>query len=212
MARKSRKKGSRIMNFEITQFEDGKSARLARTVRWIAAALPGRGGAGRRTAERALIRGRAGWWRAILMAALAGLVTGCVGVLPIPSFSRKVEAGQVLRRDQVAFIVPGQTSLGEITNRLGGGFRDSGRMPALAYSWELAGGRGVWWAACEGSFAGEFEWSHWRAFFVLFDERGVVIKTKFARLSGRRSLDEQLEQWAAKARARQAGRNQICKR
>jgi hypothetical protein len=127
---------------------------------------------------------------------------GCVGVLPLPSFSRKLEAGRIIRCEQVAFIVPAQTMFGEVTNHLGCEFRDSPRVPALAYSWELAGGRGVWWAAWEGSVAGEFEWSHWRAFFVLLDERGVVIKTKFARLSGRRSLDEQLEKWGRTCYAR----------
>jgi hypothetical protein len=58
-------------------------------------------------------------------------------------------------------------------------------------------------------FGGAGEFDDWRALFVLLNEQGVVTKTQFVCLSSGRSLDEQLEQWAAKAGATRppAGRN-----
>ena len=139
----------------------------------------------------------------LLSMPLVLLLTSCVGILPMPNFSRTPENGKVIQSEQVSFIRPGLTTRQEVTNRLGCEFRDSPRAPALAYSWEIPGGRGLWWLACmEGGVSGEFEWSYWRAFFVLFDADDVVAETKFVRLGGKKSLDEQLEQWALKVGAK----------
>jgi hypothetical protein len=131
--------------------------------------------------------------------------TGCVGVIPVPSFSNQPVAGQVIKPGDVKFIVPGQTTRAVVVERLGTSFRASPRMPVLAYSWELPGGSGIWWWCVFSPYfaAGDindFEWSRWRAFFVTFDEQGVVTKAEFVHLSGKKSLDEQLEDWGARIR------------
>jgi hypothetical protein len=137
-----------------------------------------------------------------------GLVTGCVGLIPVPAGSSHVEIGRVIQAREVAFIVPGQTTRAHVVERLGADFRASPRMPVMAYSWELPGGTALWWwfvFCTEGGAgdAGEFEWSRWRAFFVAFDQNGYVTKAMFIRLSSRKSLDEQLEAWGAACNARQ---------
>jgi hypothetical protein len=135
------------------------------------------------------------------------LLTGCVGIIPVPSSSKVPEVGQVIKPDAAGFIRPGQTSREQVVERLGQDFRASPRLPVLAYSWDLPGGRALWWwcvawGEVAAGDAGEFEWSHWRAFFVAFNEIGVVTRTQFVRLSGRKSLDEQLEAWGMKAVAK----------
>ena len=126
-------------------------------------------------------------------------LTGCVGVIPVPRFSNKPVASSAVDPSQTDFIVVGETTRAEVVNRLGSEFRDSPRLPALAYSWELPGGQGIWWVVSTvGGGGGEFEWSRWRAFFVAFDSQGVVTKTRFIHLSSRKSLDDQLETWAVR--------------
>ena len=123
--------------------------------------------------------------------------------MPIPSFSPRPEKGTIIGKTEVSFIALDQTTRREVTNRLGAASRESCRMPAFAYAWELPGGQGVWFAACMyGGAAGEFEWTRWRAFFVLCDEEDRVAATSFLRLSSGRSLDEQLEKWGAKQQKR----------
>jgi len=130
-----------------------------------------------------------------------GLVTGCVGFIPVPASSSQVVVGRIIQAREAAFIVPGQTTRAHVVERLGADFRASPRLPVMAYSWDLPGGTALWWwfVICEygAADAREFEWGRWRAFFVAFDQEGYVTKTKFIRLSGRKSLDEQLEAWGA---------------
>ncbi len=139
--------------------------------------------------------------KAIRLALLPALfLTGCVGVIPVPRFSNKPVASSAIDPSQADFIVVGETTRAEVVNRLGSEFRESPRLPALAYSWELPGGQGIWWVVSTvGGGGGEFEWSRWRAFFVAFDSKGVVTKTRFVHLSSRKSLDEQLEIWAVRS-------------
>ena len=138
---------------------------------------------------------------AINLLFLTVLLTGCVGLLPVPPSRREPAHGKVITRADVKFIVPGRTTRDEVIARLGDQFRDSPRLPVLAYAWEKPA-VGVMWgfmvAAQGGAGAGggHAEASHWRAFFVLFDPQGRVAATKFVCLTGRRSLDEQLEDWA----------------
>ena len=131
----------------------------------------------------------------ILCMLSAALLTGCVGVVPVPS--NRQTYGKVITREQVRFIVLGQTTRAEVTEKLGDQFRESPRLPALAYSWEKPAATLVWWIiAVETGGGGHIERSHWRAFFVEFDSGGQVRRTEFMRLSGQKSLDEQLEDWA----------------
>ena len=127
------------------------------------------------------------------------LLTGCV--VPMPSDGKTY--GKVITREQVKFIVPGQTTRAEVTEKLGGQFRASPRLPVLAYAWEKSTlGWGLPAANPPPKWANFYskhecnEGSDWRAFFVVFDDAGQVSRTKFVRLSGGKSLDEQLENWA----------------
>ncbi len=133
----------------------------------------------------------------IMLLLLPVLLTGCVGVMPAPSNEQAY--GKVITRNEVRFIVPGQTTRAEVIARLGGQFRDSPRLPVLAYSWEKPAAGLVWWIVTKDSGGGgDIERSHWRAFFVKFDTDGRVVATHFVSLSGGKSLDEQLENWAAR--------------
>jgi hypothetical protein len=134
------------------------------------------------------------------------LLTGCVGLIPVPSRS-KVEVGRVIESRETKFIVPGRTSRAQVIERLGANFRTCPRQPALAYAWEIWRGMIIWWwgfAAGEAAVGdgGESEWSNWRAFFVAFDEQGLVTQTEFVHLSGGKSLDEQLEDWGQRVESK----------
>ena len=134
-------------------------------------------------------------WRAGLAALLLLLLTGCVAVFPVPSSEKTY--GKIITPQAVKFIVPGQTTRDEVVARLGDQFRDSLRQPVLAYSWEKPAADLVWFAvSTENGGGGHLERSYWRAFFVAFDSGGRVRRTEFVRLSGKKSLDEQLEDWA----------------
>jgi hypothetical protein len=116
----------------------------------------------------------------------------------------KKSPAEIHTRD-VKFVQPGVTTCADVVARLGTPSRKSCRVSVLAYSWEIPMGRGVWWwfvAVPEvgGGDFGEVEWSRWRAWFVTFDDDGIVHRKEFVRLSQRASLDEQLERWARRAR------------
>jgi hypothetical protein len=131
----------------------------------------------------------------ILCMLSAALLTGCVGVVPVPS--NRQTYGKVITREQVRFIVLGQTTRAEVKKKLGDQFRESPRLPALAYSWEKPAATLAWWiVSTESGGGGHVERSHWRAFFVKFDADGRAANTTFVSLSQHRSLDEQLEDWA----------------
>ena len=135
---------------------------------------------------------------AILCMLSAALLTGCVGIVfPVPSDG--TTHGKVMTREQVSFIVPGKTTREDVIARLGDQFRSSPRLPALAYSWEKPATGWGWGIGAEaGGAGGHVERSLWRAFFVRFDDSERVVSVKFVSLSGRKSLDEELENWAAK--------------
>jgi hypothetical protein len=140
-----------------------------------------------------------------LLFALSFLLTGCVGLMPFPQFSNKPTHGTKLRAKDTAFIRVGTTSASELFGTLGTDCLCDPRQRAVAFSWELPGGRGIWWWSfvweAAAADAGEFEWSHWRAFFVAFDTNNVVTAVKTKHLSSRKSLHEQLEAWARKHHA-----------
>ena len=132
----------------------------------------------------------------ILCLLSAALLTGCVGLVPLPPTYNQTY-GRVIETPQTRFIVAGQTTRDEVIAGLGGEFRDSPRMAALAYSWEKPAADVAWLGGgMMGGGGGHFERSHWRAFFVAFDAGGKVRRTEFSSLSQRKSLDEQLEDWA----------------
>jgi hypothetical protein len=132
---------------------------------------------------------------------LAVLLAGCVGVMPVPQSRNQPACGKVITPELVKFVVPGQTTRGEVIARLGDHFRDSPGLPVLAYSWEKPAVGWTWWIFLVGPGAvvaggGHTEGNHWRAFFVKFDANGRVAATRFVSLYQRKSLDEQLENWA----------------
>ena len=140
----------------------------------------------------------------LVVAATPILLTGCVGVLPIPSFSTRPECGERITTARAAFVQPGKTTRDDVVFILGTNFVSLPRHRAMAYTWEIPGGSGLW-IACStmGGASGEFDWSHWRAFFIAFDDRGIVTGKAFKHLSSRRSLDEQLDRWLAKIETKQ---------
>ncbi len=142
---------------------------------------------------------------AVRLASLAPMLTlmsGCVGVLPLPVTSSQPEHGCKVDRAQVTFIHPGQTTRAQVIERLGPDYTALPLNRAFAYTWELPGGGGVWWycIACgEAAAAGGGSWAGgWRGFFVAFDDQGVVTATAFKKLSCRRPLHENMDRWVAK--------------
>jgi hypothetical protein len=131
-------------------------------------------------------------------AAAALLLSACVGGIYVPSFSNKPHSGQPLTARDVSFIVVGQTTRAQVVKKLGDGFRDSPRVAAMAYPWEMPAGWGaVWFVTPNGGGGGSgAEFTRWRALFLTFDARGVVARKEFVRLKGKLTLDEQLESWA----------------
>jgi len=130
----------------------------------------------------------------------AVLLMGCV-LVPVPSDGQAY--GKVITREQVRFIVPGQTTRAEVVAKLGDQFRDSLRLPVLAYAWEKSTIGWGWPAANPPPPFENFfrqhernEGSDWQAFFVAFDAAGKVSRTRFVHLASGKSLDEQLENWA----------------
>jgi hypothetical protein len=137
-----------------------------------------------------------------LLLALSLLLTGCVGVLPIPNCSNQPTHGAKLRTQDTAFIRAGTTTAAELFGNLGTNCVCDPRQRAVAYSWELPGGWGIWWVVSpENGLADDFEWSRWRAFFVAFDTNNVVTAATTKHLSSSKSLYEQLEIWAQKNHA-----------
>jgi len=141
-------------------------------------------------------------WRVALGAATALVVSGCVGVLPQPVSATKVESGRKLSAADVAFIQIGQTTRTEVVAQLGTNYLTLPQQRALAYSWEMKGGGWIWWwcVAGYGGAAGDggVTPGGWRAYFVAFDDCGVVSATEFRRPSTGRSLHEHLYAWVGR--------------
>ena len=127
------------------------------------------------------------------------LLSGCAWVLPVPHFSTKLEAGHVVRRSQAGSITPGRTTRAELEQVLGPPTRECRRSPSAAYSWERRNFDIYWWLGWQG---GEWDIGGWHAFFVAFDDQGVVLRRELVSLSNKRSLDDQLERWAKRVRKR----------
>jgi hypothetical protein len=137
-----------------------------------------------------------------MLLAPAFVLTGCVGVLPIPDFSNRPINGTRLRGRDAAFIRPGTTSASEVFAALGTDCLWDPRQRAVAFSWELPGGQGIWWVVTtEAGAGGDFEWTRWRALFVAFDTNNVVVAAKTKHLSSRKTLDEHLNAWGRKHHA-----------
>jgi len=149
-----------------------------------------------------LVRRFALIWRVALGAATALVFTGCVGVLPQPVSATKVESGRKLSAPDVAFIKIGQTTRTEVVAQLGTNYLTLPQQRALTYSWEMKGGGWIWWwcVAAYGSAAGDAGTvpGGWRAYFVAFDDCGVVSATEFRRPATGRSLHEHLDAWVGR--------------
>ena len=138
--------------------------------------------------------------RLLLAGAMSAVLTGCVGALPVPTTS-KVEYGQKVDHAQARFIQPGRTTRAEVIAALGTNHVAFPRTRSISYTWELRGGGGIWWfavAAPQSAAADAGGWSGgWRGFFVAFDDQDVVRSAEFQQLSTRRSLDANMDRWAA---------------
>ncbi len=134
---------------------------------------------------------------AVLVVVMATLLTGCVGILPVPPLSNKLVAGRVIKKSEVRFIVPGFTTRGEVAQRLGPASRHCNRATSVAYSWERPSWTMFWWY---GYSEGSFDVGGWHAFFMAFDDQGIVLQKDFVNLSDLSSFDEQLERWAERVR------------
>lgn len=129
-----------------------------------------------------------------LVAALASLLlAGCVE----PSFSKVPINGKVITRGQSDLIVPGKTTRAEVVKTLGSGFQESLRMPALGYSWEMRVWTVLFWDTLRAGGEPSWEYTRWHAFFVAFDQRGVVTRKQFVNLSYQHTFEEHLAKWAA---------------
>lgn len=68
-------------------------------------------------------------------------LTGCAMlVIPVPADKRAALSGRVIDRTDVEFITIGSTTRDELIQRLGHGYRTSGRRASISYSWEKKGG------------------------------------------------------------------------
>ena len=129
------------------------------------------------------------------------MLTGCIGVTPLPVTSH-VEYGERVQPTKTAGIRPGQTTRAELIAALGTNYASFRGSRAIAYTWEMRGGGGVWWVALafgEAAVVKGGNWlGGWRGFLVAFDERDVVRAAAFRKLPCRRSLDETVGRWVAK--------------
>jgi hypothetical protein len=134
----------------------------------------------------------------ITIAAVSLLSGGCMGVGYVPALSNKPYSGKPLAGRDADFIAAGKTTRAEVVKKLGTGYRDSVRVWAIAYPWELPGGRWFFFAVGQmgGGISGGPENTRWRALFLDFDGRGIVTRKEFVRLKQKLTLDEQLEAWA----------------
>ena len=134
---------------------------------------------------------------------LALLLSGCVGVLPVPPLSSRVLERRAIRRSEAALIVPGRTTRAQVETILGPVTRECRYSPSVAYSWERQSmDVYVWIVSTTAADGLSFDVGGWQAFFVAFDDQGVVLRREFVRLSNNRSLDDQLERWARRVRER----------
>jgi hypothetical protein len=137
-----------------------------------------------------------------LLVSLAATVmlNGCIGVIPVPPNPETPAMGSPITSDQTKFIVNGRTTRDEVIAKLGERFRESPRMPVMAYTWEKpTWGWAHWYFFITPDviiYGGDYdEGNDWRAFFLKYDFAGRVETTKFAKLDNNYSLDEQMENW-----------------
>ncbi len=140
---------------------------------------------------------------ALLAPLLAGLLNGCVGVLPVSSGGNQTVQGKVITRAAASFILLGQTTRQQVVARWGDEYRASPRRSVLAYAWEKPAAGLCWWIVLVGpggggAAGGHCERSQWSACFLEFDAANRVSRTEFVALNQRESLDEQMENWAAR--------------
>lgn len=130
------------------------------------------------------------------------LLTGCVGVLPVPPLSTEVLAGRKIERHETSFITPGVTPRFEVERNMGSCSRECSHPPSIAYSWETPCWTMYWWIMTPyGGLDDNFPAGGWHALFVAFDDRGIVLQKDFVSLSHGTSLDDQLEGWTKRVRS-----------
>ena len=134
--------------------------------------------------------------RVLLVGAVAVILTGCVGVAPVP-VSSHVEYGQKLQSKQTVCIRPGHTTRAEVIAALGTNYAAFRSLRSIAYTWELTGGGGVGWIGFVNGGTTITWVGGWRGFLIAFDELDVVRAAEFKKLSACRSLDDNMERWVA---------------
>ncbi len=143
-----------------------------------------------------------GWLEILSAIALLLCATGCIGVVPIPVYSRVPAYGQKVPSARAQVIQPGQTTRAEVLATLGTNCVVFPRTRSIAYTWEMHGGNCVWWivpVTPEGAGGSSgILLGGWRGFLVAFDDRDIVRAAEFKHLSGRRSLDENMDRWMAR--------------
>jgi hypothetical protein len=156
-----------------------------------------------------------------LLLVFACFLSGCAGfayVVPVPHKGDNAITGHIFEREELKKIISGRTTRAEIMARMGTGFRQTHDNSALSYSWEKSGpdmyhglliaGAGSMGGGVITSFGKtDSAWSYWRAIFIQFDADDLVVKAEFIRLSSRKSLDDQLEAWRSKNRAKAKGKS-----
>ena len=139
----------------------------------------------------------------VLISLIASLLIGCVGVVPVPPLSTEAVEGRKIQRRDVKFIVPGVTTRLEVERRLGTATRHSDRPPATAYFWKSRGWTMYWWIMTPyGGDVDDFSLGDRHAFFVVYDDKGIVLQTAFFTPLRRGSIDDRLEEWANSVRSR----------
>ena len=115
----------------------------------------------------------------LTIAATSLLLGGCVGYMP--PLSNKPHSGKSFAGRDVDFITIGKTTRAEVVKKLGTGYRDSIRVNAIAYPCEVSGGSWFMIPVGFGPMENSDQAIHrrevtlWRAIFIMFDARGVVI-------------------------------------
>ena len=132
----------------------------------------------------------------ISVATASLLLTGCIGY--VPTFAKQPVSGKQITERDADFIAPGRTTRAEVIRKLGTQHcRESPRIAAMGYGWEMPGGYVFWfWASPMSAGGDSSEVTRWRALFLAFDSHDVVTRKEFVKLEGKRTLDEQLEKWA----------------
>lgn len=134
-------------------------------------------------------------------------LVGCVGPVPIPSHNDAW--GNNIPASKVRFVQAGKTTRNDVIQNLGTNYVSLWHEKAIAYSWEQPGWSFTWSLFLIGLYSGEAaplsenlagfgpeSGGKWRAYFIAFDEGGVVLQSELVRLKPGVPLHQQLDSWS----------------